>query len=246
MLPLELHRAECELLTGELAAAEERLTMLVSRALNSVDQATIACLRIDLYMMTDRNDCALDVCLAYLRYLGIEWSAEPTEEGARREYDRMWSRLGGRDIKELIDLPVMRDPAVVATLDVLSKALPPAVYTNANLLCLLVCQMITLRVEHGNTDGSCLAYPWMGRIAAYRFGNYPAGFQFGRLGYDLVERSGMERFKARTLITFGSYCMPWVTPVRAAREPLRRAFDAAYRNGDLPFAAGARRNHLPR
>ena len=31
---LELHRAECEFLTGELAAAEERLTMLSSRAAN--------------------------------------------------------------------------------------------------------------------------------------------------------------------------------------------------------------------
>jgi PAS domain S-box-containing protein len=237
MFALELNRAECELLTGELSAADERLTMLVSRAASSTEQARIACLRIDLYMMIDRNDRALDVCLAYMHYLGSEWSPQPTEAEARREYDRMWSLLEGRDIETLIDLPVMTDAAVVATLDVLSKALAPAVYTNENLLCLLVCQMIKLSVEHGNTDGSCLAYAWMGRIAAYHFGDYPAGFRFGRLGYDLVERSGMERFKARTYITFGSYCMPWVTHVRAAREMFGRAFDAANRNGDLPFAA---------
>src|SRR5262249_38672358 len=128
MLPLDLNRAECELFTGDLAAAEERLTMLVSRAVDSIDQATIACLRIDLYMMLDRNDRALDVCLAYMRYLGVQWSPEPTEEEARREYDRTWSLLGGRDIEKLIDLPVMSDAAVVATLDVLTKALTPALY----------------------------------------------------------------------------------------------------------------------
>ena len=38
---LELHRAECEFLTGELAAAEERLTMLSSRAANTVELATV-------------------------------------------------------------------------------------------------------------------------------------------------------------------------------------------------------------
>src|SRR5262245_1460276 len=237
MFALELNRAECEFLTGELAAAEERLTTLVSRATNSIDQATVACLRVDLYMMLDRNDRALAVCLAYMHYLGIEWSPHPTEEEARREYDRTWSRLGGRDIEKLVDLPVMRDPAVVATLDVLTKALTPALYTNANLLCLIVCQMINLSLEHGNADGSCLAYVWLGRVAGYRFANYQAGFRLGRLGYELVEWAGLERFKARTYISFGNFCMAWARHVRDGREMIRRAFDAANANGDLTHGA---------
>jgi hypothetical protein len=52
ILALELHRAECEFLTGELATAEARLTMLSSRAANAIDQATVACLRVDLYTHT--------------------------------------------------------------------------------------------------------------------------------------------------------------------------------------------------
>ena len=39
MFALEFNRAECEFLTGELTAAEARLTMLVSRAAGPVDQA---------------------------------------------------------------------------------------------------------------------------------------------------------------------------------------------------------------
>ena len=37
---LELHRAECEFLTGALAEAEARLTMLSCRAPTTIDQAT--------------------------------------------------------------------------------------------------------------------------------------------------------------------------------------------------------------
>src|SRR5262249_17930415 len=136
MLPLELNRAECELLTSDFAAAEKRLAMLVSRTVNSIEQAAIACLRIDLYVMLDRNDRAVDVCLAYMHYLGIDWSSRPTDEEARREYDRTLSIAGSRGIQRLIDLPLMTDPAVVATLDVLTKALTPALYTNANVLTL--------------------------------------------------------------------------------------------------------------
>src|ERR1700723_1187416 len=107
ILALELHRAECEFLTGELATAEARLTMLSSRAANAIDQATVACVRVDLYTTLDRSDQAVDVCLAYLRHLGIEWSPHPREEQARREYERTWSLLGSRAIEELFDLPWM-------------------------------------------------------------------------------------------------------------------------------------------
>ena len=79
---LELHRAECEFLTGELAAAEERLTMLSSRAANTVERATVTCLRVDLYTTLDQSDRAVAVCLDYLRHLGVEWSPHPTEEEA--------------------------------------------------------------------------------------------------------------------------------------------------------------------
>jgi hypothetical protein len=42
-----------------------RLTMLSSRAANAIDQATIACVRVDLYTTLDRSDQAVDVCLSY-------------------------------------------------------------------------------------------------------------------------------------------------------------------------------------
>ena len=102
---LEFHRAECEFLTGEFAGAEARLAMLASRAAGPVDQAAVACVRIDLYTTTNRSDLAIDVALSYLRDLGGEWTPHPTEQAVRQEYDRAWSLLGGREIEELIDLP---------------------------------------------------------------------------------------------------------------------------------------------
>jgi hypothetical protein len=50
------------------------------------------------------------------------------------------------------------DPISLATLDVLTKLLPPALFSDANLLCLTVCRAVDLSLEHGNSDGSCLCY----------------------------------------------------------------------------------------
>ena len=154
--------------------------MLSSRAANTVELATVACLRVDLYTTLGQSDRAVAVCLEYLKKMGIEWSPHPTVEEGRREYEQIWSQLGNRAIEDLIELPLMSDPASLATLDVLTKALPPALYTDANLLSLAICRMVNLSLERGNSDGSCFAYVMLGIIAGPRFGNYNAGFRFGR------------------------------------------------------------------
>src|SRR5467141_1654210 len=60
-------------------------------------------------------------------------------EEVRREYERIWSQLGTRAIEELIDLPLMSDPASLATLDLLTRVVPPALFTDANFLSLVTC-----------------------------------------------------------------------------------------------------------
>ena len=69
---------------------------------------------------------------------------------------------GPRRSRTLIDLPLMSDPASLATLDVLTKIAPPAFYTDANLLALVICRAVNLSLERGNCDGSCFAYVWLG------------------------------------------------------------------------------------
>jgi predicted ATPase/signal transduction histidine kinase len=242
MLQLELHRAECEFLTGRLRAAEERLIVLSSRVANIVERAALTCLRADLYTALNQSDRAVVVCLEYLRHVDIEWTAHPTPEDARWQYDRIWSQLGDRPIEQVIELPLMNDPAALATLDVLTKILTPALFTDANLLSLAICTAVNLSLERGNSDASCVAYVWLGQIAGPHFGSYEAGFRFGQLGYDLVERRGLARFHARTNMVFASHVMPWTKHVRAGRELLRRAFETANKIGDITFAAYSRIN----
>jgi PAS domain S-box-containing protein len=234
---MELRRAECEFLTGQSPAAEERLTMLSSRAVNTVELAMVTCLRVDLYTILDQSDRAVTVCLDYLRHMGVEWSAHPTKEEVEREYERIWSRLGGSEVAELIELPLISDPSSLATLDVLTKGVEPAHFTDQNLSSLVICRMVNLSLEHGNSDGSCVAYVYFGMIAGPHFGKYDIGFQFGRLGYELVEKRGLKRFRARTYLAFGSHVMPWTKHVLACRDLVRRTFETAYKSGDVCFAA---------
>jgi PAS domain S-box-containing protein len=233
---LELHRAECEFLTGALAEAEQRLNVLSTRAASTVERATVVCARIDLYASVGRNARAIAVGLDCLRNLGIHWSPHPTEEEARREYDRIWSQLGSRPIEELVDLPMMTDPASLATLDVLTKVFAAAKYTEANLACLVICRAVNLSIERGNCDGSTFAYVMVGAVAGARFGDYRGGFRLGQLGYELVEQRGLRGSQAGVYNQFGTHVLPWTRHFKNCRDLLRRGVDVANKNGDLTFS----------
>jgi len=234
---IELHMAECELLTADMAAAERRLSMLAQYARTVHHVAAVARLRLTLYTTLDQSDRCVQVCLEYLQQGGTYWSPHPSANEVDREYERIRLHLGDRTTEEIIDLPLMSDPESLAQLDVLTEVVTPALFTDANLLALAICRMINLSLEHGNSDGSCFAYVWLGMIAGPRFGDYRAGFRFGQLGYDLVEKHRLHRFQARTYMSFGNLVMPWTRHIRTGRDLVRRAFDAAYKIGDLTFAA---------
>jgi predicted ATPase len=102
---LELQRAECEFLTGDFAAAEERLSMLSRRAGNLVDSAAVTRLQVELYTALDQSDRAVESGLEYLRRAGVGWSLHLTKDEVRQEYERIWQQLGNRPIEALIDLP---------------------------------------------------------------------------------------------------------------------------------------------
>ncbi|MNQ51353.1 Sensor histidine kinase TmoS [compost metagenome] len=193
----------------------------------------------DVYLLLDRSDGAVAVCLAYLRHVGIEWSAHPSDDEVRHEYDRIWSILGDRAIEDLIDLPQLEDAASLMTISALSKLFPPALQTDANLTCLLVCKAVSLSLEWGNCDASCVHYANTFRVAGRRFGDYQEGFRFGQLGCELVDRRGLKGFEASTYLCFSNFAVRWMRPVGQCRDLLRRSFVAANRIGDLAYGAYA-------
>ena len=153
------------------------------------------------------------------------------------EYERIWTLLGTRTIEELVDLPLATDTAFLDTLDVFSEIVTPTLFYDEHLMSLVVCRMVSLSLEYGNCDGSCFGYAWFSMLAGPQFNNYKDGYRFGQLGFDLVEKRGLTRYQARTYITFANGVVPWAKHVASERDLIRRAFDLAYRAGDLTFAA---------
>src|SRR5262249_35833488 len=70
IFPIEFLIAECEFLTANMAAAEDRLSMLAQRAQTSHDTAVVAGLRLRVSTALDRSDRGVEICLEFLRGRG--------------------------------------------------------------------------------------------------------------------------------------------------------------------------------
>ena len=228
--------AECELLTGDMPGAEIRLEHLVQRARCRHDRIAATRLRIALYTAWDKSDHGLGMFLEWLGDEGIVWALHPSHDDAMREYERTRMLLGGRQIEDLLDLPLITDSEVLDTFDVFLEAALPSFYFDEHLASLVVCRLVSLSLEHGNCDASCFGYVWMAFFSGPRFASYKDGFRFGQLGYDLVEKRGLIRYQARTYLCVGSLVIPWTKHPASGLELVRRAFDVAYRNGEIAFA----------
>jgi PAS domain S-box-containing protein len=233
---LELCQAECEFLTGDQPAAADRLSTLAPRTRSLIDAASVARLRIAIYTLGDPNR-AVEVGLTFIRDVGIEWPAHPTEAALRVEIEAMKAFLAGRPIERLVDLPRMTQPVWLAAMDVLASLIMPAKITDNNLENIVIVRMANLSLQHGNCDASSYAYSQLNVVIGLRFGDYKAGLSFGRLGCELVDGYGMERFKARVYCCFSTYVHPWTKHLPACLELNRRALTMADAAGDLVFVS---------
>ena len=176
--------------------------MLSRRAANLVDLAAVTCSPHSLYTTLDRSDRAVEV--------GLEYPPAHRRSPGRRtrrtrrseqEYERIWQQLGSRPIEALLDLPLMSDPAWCATMDVLDGA-HIAGPVHRQRICIASSSVAWRTSAWSMATATDRASPmcWVGMLLGPRFGDYQAGFRFGKLGLDLVEQRGLLRFKARVYL----------------------------------------------
>ncbi len=226
----DLAHAETLFLAGDPATAERDLAML--DACDTETAARIAFLRVTIATAVGDLKRAVELCLAFLATSGIEWSAHPSMADVEAEFAPIRAEIAAGRIDDRALAPTGPTPPIV---EVLTAVLPPAFFTDNKLVYLVLCRMANLS-QRANSAASALGYAYLGMVLGPVFGEYEAGYRFGRLGIELADRPGLGRFRGRTLMTFAYHVMPYSRPLKEGREPLRRAFALAREGGDLTYA----------
>ena len=237
---LELHRAESEFLTGDVASAEQRLRMLSPRAISVIEQCAVACLQASVYIALQEPARGLSEGLECLRQAGLELPLRPTEAQARVAYDRICSRLDGVGLDEVAALPMMTDPASGAILELLAALSWCAASTHKPSEVVILCAAVDLVLDRGIHEAASWAFAHLGYQSAWFFDDFDRAFHFGQLGYELIERTGLRRFEGLVCLHVSTLVMPWARHATQCRPLIRRTFEVADNTGNrfLAVAGG--------
>ncbi|CAA2099343.1 trifunctional serine/threonine-protein kinase/ATP-binding protein/sensor histidine kinase [Variovorax paradoxus] len=233
---------EAEFMTGALEAAEARLSALEAVAGDGIFGADLARLRAALYTTLGRFDLALEVGLAFVRKLDLHVPLRPTDADVDREYARLKLWLDRHGIGSMRALPSVTDPLRMAITDIFADLIPPALYTDPNLVDMILLSQANLSIERGLSDATANAFACMTQICGSRYGDYATAHAFGELALYLADERGLSKYRSRIYMTFGTLVVPWAMPARAARDYIHRAYDVAVENGDHTFAIYCGRN----
>jgi predicted ATPase/signal transduction histidine kinase/GAF domain-containing protein len=235
MFSLWLERAQCELLCGNFAEAEQLVAQLLQRTTSKVDQAAVYDLSVRLHTVQGEYPQALDNALACLRLFGIDLPAHPSWEQVALEYETVWRSLDGRSIETLLDLPRMTDPELHAAMQIFSILAEITWFTEFHLHCMLVCRTVNISMQHGVSGAAAHAYACLGAFIGPVFHRYREGYRLGRLACDLVEKHDFSAYHMKVYHEMGAISV-WTQPLTSAIELRRAVARNAIETGDLIYA----------
>ncbi|WP_338697608.1 AAA family ATPase [Bradyrhizobium sp. 26S5] len=239
-----LLHAECEFLVGHLDVAKTELLVLSQSCPDVPSAAEVTRLRAQLYTATEQLERAVDVCLAFLRGVGIDWSPHPSRSQVDDDRQRLRSLARKLSDEQLHALPSMTDPCHRATMAVLADLVTPAFLTDRNLSDIMLLAATRLTIEHGICPESCYPLTTIFGVLASNPTDAELGFRLSQFGAALAGKQPQVGLSGRALLVFGLHVTPWVCPIRSGQPFMQRSLSICLAAGDLAFAGYAHRGLL--
>ncbi len=234
-LALDLHvaAAEAAYLAGNLAEMEAIAGIVMRSARTILDRVEIY--RVQIAALTAKGKMLEAISLGRnaLAQLGVQLPSTPDEAATGRALQTLAHQLEGRQIEDLLDLPVMSDLQTPQIMKLLGDLAAPVFITTPGLAPILSSMMVSLSLQFGNTLLSALGYVNYGVVMSAFFGDVETGYSFGRLALALADRSISQVFRARILFSFANWIQHRREFLRTLIPILKYAYTTCQEAGDL-------------
>jgi PAS domain S-box-containing protein len=233
--------AECEFLVGHPVVAEAQLLVLSQNCTTLEASGDVTRLRAQLYTSEGQIGRAVEVCLEFLRQVGINWSPHPSRSEVDEDRLRLRRLAEKFSDEQLHALPLMEDSGNRATMKVLADLNTPAFLTDRNLSDIMLLAAARLTLEHGICPGSCYPLTSIFGVLASNSTDAELGYRLSQFGAALADQQPQSGLSGRALLVFGLHVAPWIRPIRSGRPFIRRGLANCLVVGDLAFAAYSHR-----
>ena len=232
-LNLYVAAAETAYLNADFNGMEEMAAQVLRSAKTILDKVKIFEIQINALTTQSQMLEAIAIGTNALAQLGIELPYETDEALTRIALQNLANQLEGKQIEELVNLPVMSDPRTIAAMQLLGILFPAIFMGNPALQPLLCATMVSLSLQFGNAPASTIGYVGYGIVLSGFFGEVEKGYSFGRVALSLLNKLNWPEFKCITLLWFGCFIQHRQEPLRAAIPTAKEGYLVGMETGDF-------------
>lgn len=231
--------AEVAYLLGDFEQTEQLVQIVLAKAKTLLEKVKVYEVMIKAYGAQNQALKAVKTALIVLKQLGVKFPDNPTQSDVQLAMAEITSNLNGRLIEDLVDLPEMKEDKPLAVMRILSTVSSYAYLSAPELYPLICFRQIHLSLKYGNTLFSACVYVNYGLFLCGVIGDIESGYQFGKLGTNLLTKFNAKEVKTKTIGSFNIIIRHWKEHASKILKPILEAYFVGLETGDLEYSAYA-------
>ena len=237
LLTLKLHEnsAEAAYLTGDFELMETIIEQVIERGQDLLDLVKVNEIKIQAKMAQTQQLSALSIGIEFLALLGIEVPESPVPQDLLVELAALSQAMKGKAIADLANLPLMKDKKQLAKVKILENLVTPCYQAKPSLFPWVVCKLMQLSIQYGNTVYSSHIYCCYGMVSILALQEFTSGAEYGKLACQLDLNPQTGDGVNGTFAT-GACINHYSTHVKEAIPLLLKAYQAGLETGNFQYA----------
>ncbi|MBW4617552.1 MAG: PAS domain S-box protein [Desmonostoc vinosum HA7617-LM4] len=238
-LALYSQAAEAAYLRGRFDKMNQFAEVVLIHAKTVLDKVQVYNSRIQSYLSQGNLKEALKTGLEVLNLLGVILPENPSQLDVQRGLEETASLLAGREIADLINSPKMTASEPRSAMYILTNIRAVAFLVSPLLMILILCKMVNLSINYGNTTWSPLGYASYGLVLCGIVQDIERGYQFSKLALGLAERLNSKKGSVKALLVVSANVMHWKVHFRKTIPILVESYQNGVETGDFEYASYA-------
>ncbi|MDZ8104059.1 MAG: ATP-binding sensor histidine kinase, partial [Nostoc sp. DedQUE12a] len=237
-MSLALHELAAEIasLCGNFDVMEQLIDTVIQQSHSLLEKVNVYCIRIQSYVFQNKPVEGIDIGQKLLQQFGVAFSETPTPVDIQQSIQEINQLIGDREIADLVDLPVMTDRQVLATIQIVNSIIPPA-YNCGSILCpLLILLSVKLSIQYGNTIVSAFSYANYGIILCNLLQDVDAATNFGQLSLQIISKFDAKAIKPEVLLVLGGFILHRKCHIKEILPLLQECYVTGLEVGSTKFA----------
>ena len=234
-LSLYVETAEAAYLSGNLADMESLTALALEHAETVLDKVKIYDVQLQARVAQNRLQEAISTALFAANMVGASFPEQPGPDDVTTAFGQTQQALADRAIEDLLELPGMTDPYYLACMRILSRV-TAAAFGDPLYFALIVLKQVEFSMRYGNAIESPFPYAAYGLMLCGSIGDIDAGYRFGQLALNLLEKFNAREIETRTRMAVNFTVRHWKEPARQMLPSFMKVYQSGLETGDPTHA----------